>query len=60
MIGDGRLPHYGPELVIETYYSVPVVNHVWFTFDYQFIADPAYNPDRGPVNVFGARLHAQY
>ena len=60
VIGDGRLPHYGPESIIETYYSVPVVNHVWFTFDYQFIADPAYNPDRGPVNVFGARLHAQF
>lgn len=60
VIGDGRLPHYGPESIIETYYSVPVVKYVKFTFDYQFVANPAYNPDRGPVNIFGARLHAQY
>ncbi len=26
-------------------------------FDYQFFADPAFNSDRGPVNVFGVRLH---
>ena len=25
--------------------------------DYQFISDPAFNRDRGPVSVFGARLH---
>ncbi len=35
----------------------------WFwhvTLDYQFIVNPAYNRDRGPVSVFGARLHAQF
>ncbi len=30
------------------------------TLDYQLIVNPAYNRDRGPVSVFGARLHAQY
>ena len=30
------------------------------TFDYQFIANPAYNADRGPVSLFAARLHAEY
>jgi high affinity Mn2+ porin len=30
------------------------------TFDYQFIANPAYNTDRGPVNTFAARFHAQF
>jgi high affinity Mn2+ porin len=30
------------------------------TLDYQFIANPAYNHDRGPVSVLGARLHAQF
>ena len=29
-------------------------------FDYQFFADPAFNRDRGPVNVFGGRLHWEY
>ena len=27
--------------------------------DYQFIDNPAYNPDRGPVSVLAGRLHAQ-
>ena len=30
------------------------------TIDYQLIADPAYNADRGPVHVFSGRLHAQF
>ena len=30
------------------------------TFDYQFIVNPAYNRDRGPVSVLGMRLHAQF
>ena len=31
-----------------------------FTLDYQFITNPAYNTDRGPVSVFGARIHTQF
>jgi len=30
------------------------------TFDYQFIANPGYNRDRGPVSVIGTRLRAQF
>jgi high affinity Mn2+ porin len=30
------------------------------TFDYQFIDNPGYNRDRGPVSVFGTRLHMQF
>jgi high affinity Mn2+ porin len=30
------------------------------TLDYQLIANPAYNRDRGPVSVLGLRVHAQY
>jgi hypothetical protein len=29
-------------------------------FDYQFITNPAYNRDRGPVSVIAARLRAQF
>jgi hypothetical protein len=28
-------------------------------FDYQLVNHPAYNVDRGPVHVFGFRLHTQ-
>ena len=28
--------------------------------DYQHITNPAYNADRGPVDIFGGRLHAEF
>ena len=59
LIGDGMLPHPGPEQIIETYYSLPV-SFLRLTFDYQLIVNPAYNRDRGPVSVIGTRLHAQF
>jgi high affinity Mn2+ porin len=60
LIGDGRLPHYGLENVLETYYSAKVASWFTTTFDYQFIDNPAYNRDRGPVSVFGVRLHTEF
>jgi high affinity Mn2+ porin len=32
---------------------------MWFTLDGQYIVNPAYNKDRGPVKIFGARLHVE-
>jgi high affinity Mn2+ porin len=59
VIGDGQLPHPGLEQILETYYVFPL--YAWkVTFDYQFINNPAYNRDRGPVSVFGTRLHMQF
>jgi high affinity Mn2+ porin len=60
LVGDGRLPHSGPEMILETYYNIAVVKAAHLTFDYQFIANPAYNRDRGPVSVLSARIHLQY
>jgi high affinity Mn2+ porin len=59
LVGDGMLPNPGNEKILETYYSFPVF---WskITLDYQFIVNPAYNRDRGPVSVLGFRLHTQY
>jgi len=59
LIGDGMLPHPGPEQIIETYYAFPLLAST-VTFDYQFIVNPAYNRDRGPVSVLGARVHAEF
>ena len=59
LVGDGQLPHPGPEQIMEAYYSFPV--GAWkVTADYQFIVNPAYNSDRGPASVVAARLHAQF
>jgi high affinity Mn2+ porin len=59
LVGDGQLPHPGLEKILEVYYRVPVFS--WqATLDYQVMTNPAYNRDRGPVSVIGARLHAQF
>jgi len=58
LVGDGKLPHPGDEWIAETWYSFGVIKGVNVTADYQFIANPGYNRDRGPVHVFGLRLHA--
>jgi high affinity Mn2+ porin len=60
IIGDGQLPHPGPEQILEVYYSVPVFSFAHVTADYQFINNPAYNRDRGPVSVLGVRVHAEF
>jgi high affinity Mn2+ porin len=60
LVGDGRLPHPGPEQIIETYYSVALSPAAHLSFDYQWIDHPAYNRDRGPVSVVAVRLHAQF
>ena len=60
LIGDGKLPHPAPERIIETYYSAAIFSHAQLTADYQWIDNPGYNRDRGPVSVFAVRMHAQF
>jgi high affinity Mn2+ porin len=60
IIGDGQLPNAGPEQILEAYYNIAIVKFAQFTADYQFINHPAYNRDRGPVSIFGVRLHLQF
>jgi high affinity Mn2+ porin len=58
-IGDGRLS-YGGEKAMEAYYKYNLSEGVDLTFDYQLVGNPAHNLDRGPVNVFALRAHAQF
>jgi high affinity Mn2+ porin len=60
LIGDGQLPSAGLEEIFETYYSYALSPASRLSFDYQFINNPAYNTQRGPVNAFAVRLHAQF
>ena len=60
LIGDGQLPNPGLEKIFETYYSYALSPDMRVSFDYQYIANPAYNTDRGPVNTFAGRFHAQF
>ena len=59
MIGDGKLPNYTRENIAELFYQVKLFSNLYATFDYQFVAHPAYNKDRGPVNMFAARVHVE-
>jgi high affinity Mn2+ porin len=60
LIGDGQLPRPGLEEILETYYSYAVTQATKISFDFQFINNPAYNTQRGPVNAFSVRLHTQF
>jgi high affinity Mn2+ porin len=59
LAGDGKLS-YGWEKILETYYDAEVWKTIHVAVDYQFITDPAFNRDRGPVSVIGARLHWEF
>ena len=59
LLGDGRL-NYGLEQVIETYYLIQLCQYAQLSPDFQYIQNPGYNRDRGPVEVYGVRLHVSY
>ena len=59
LIGDGRL-NYAPEKISEIYYAWHLHPAITLSIDYQHITHPAYNKDRGPVSIFGTRIHASF
>ena len=59
LAGDGNL-NYGWEKILETYYDCQIWKTVHAALDYQFVTDPAFNRDRGPVSILGARFHWEF
>jgi high affinity Mn2+ porin len=59
LIGDGQL-NYRQEKILETFYALSLSKSVTLTFDYQFMMNPAYNADRGPISFFAGRFHAEF
>ena len=59
MLGDGRLD-YDQERLFEAYYAVSLGRFFTATLDAQRIWNPGYNRDRGPVDIYALRLHAQF
>jgi high affinity Mn2+ porin len=59
LIGDGAL-RYGPECISESYYSARLFPGFFASFDFQHVANPAYNQDRGPVRIYSLRLHMEF
>ena len=58
-IGDGKL-NYRAENILEAFYNVNIAKRFWLTLDAQYIRNPAYNADRGPVKLIALRLHTEF
>jgi hypothetical protein len=51
---------YARETIVEQYYNFHVWGGAFLAEDVQFIANPGYNSDRGPVWVFSLRGHLEF
>jgi high affinity Mn2+ porin len=58
-IGDGHL-RQAAEGIVEAFYSVNLLKAIWLSADYQYLWNPGFNADRGPVHILGGRVHAEF
>jgi high affinity Mn2+ porin len=58
LLGDGNLT-YGQERISETYYTLHIIRGISIAGDFQEIWRPGYNQVRGPVTVYGFRIHLE-
>jgi hypothetical protein len=59
LLGDGTL-RYGREEIVEGYYTAHLWRGIFVSAGAQFVTNPGYNRDRGPVFVRAARLHLDF
>ena len=59
LIGDGRV-RYGRENITESYYTAHVWRGIYLAPGMQYIVNPGYNRDRGPVVVGAFRAHVEF
>jgi high affinity Mn2+ porin len=59
LLGDGNL-NYGRENILESYYNLHAWRGVFYALDLQYITNPGYNRDRGPVLVGAIRMHVDF
>jgi high affinity Mn2+ porin len=59
-VADGQLANPLAENVLETYYSWQLSASTSVSVDYQLFENPAFNGDRGPINIFAGRIHWQF
>jgi hypothetical protein len=59
LLGDGNL-RYGRENILETYYTLHVWRGLYVAPGAQYIVDPGYNRDRGPVFIGSFRAHMEF
>lgn len=56
ILGDSALS-YGPEEILEAYYSFQPAKWLSISPDFQFVSHPGYNRARGPVPIYSMRAH---
>jgi high affinity Mn2+ porin len=59
LLGDGKL-NYGRENILESYYTAHVWRGIYLAPGAQYIVNPGYNRDRGPVVVPSLRAHVEF
>jgi carbohydrate-selective porin OprB len=59
ILGDGKL-NYGRENILECYYTLHLWRGIFPAVGLQYVVDPGYNQDRGPVIVPTLRLNLEF
>ena len=59
VLGDGAL-NYGLEQICELYYRFQLEKYVQLSPDFQYIQNPGFNQDLGPVRFYSVRAHLEY
>ena len=59
LLGDGAL-NYGRENIVESYYTAHVWRGIYIAPGLQYVNNPGYNRDRGPVVVPSLRAHVEF
>jgi high affinity Mn2+ porin len=59
ILGDGALD-YGPEEILEAYYSFQAAKWLSISPDFQYAEHPGYNRNRGPIPIYSLRLHVEF
>jgi high affinity Mn2+ porin len=59
LLGDGKL-NYGRENILEAYYTVHLWRGIFLAAGVQYVVNPGYNRDRGPVVVPTLRLNLEF
>lgn len=59
-LGDGQLRRYQPERITEAYYNLHLGGEFKLTLNWQRIANPGYNAERGPITIWAVRFHTKF
>lgn len=58
--GDYFLTHPGTEKVAEAYYNYGITASMNVGLHYQYVVNPAYDTQRGPVSIIGTHFHLHF